>query len=242
MPLNARRAVRCECLERAISEKYARQIAIPPAFLHATLKSFVVHDRGESIAQAHRMAMSYVREWLPGPNAGGLLFHGPVGVGKTHLSIAILRNLVTTKGARCLFVDFRDLLKRVQASYGDQGESEAQVLAPLFAADVVVLDELGAMRHTEWVSDTIERILGERYNCGRSTIVTTNYPMRGPATLHQVDGPSAYVRAPGAPMVREETIGDRIGARMFSRLGQMCRSVPCEGTDYRQVLGYALAR
>ena len=235
-----RQAVRCECLERQIGEKYARAIQLPPAFLHATLKSFVLDGRGDSIAAAHRAAMGYVREWLPGPQAGGLLFHGPVGTGKTHLSVAILRNLVQLKGASCLFVDFRDLLKRVQASYGGDGPSEAKLLAPVWEADVVVLDELGAMRSTEWVSDTLERIVGERYNRALSTIITTNYPMRGPATLHSVDSARGYGRA-ASEATRAETLGDRVGARMFSRLQGMCRAVPVEGTDYRATQGFRQA-
>ncbi len=232
--------MRCECLERQIGEKYARAIQLPPTFLHATLKSIVTEGRGDSIAAAHRASMSYVREWLPGPNVGGLLFHGPVGTGKTHLSVAILRNLVQLKGARCLFVDFRDLRKPVQGSYSGEGTSEARLLAPVWAADVVVLDELGAMRSTEWVSDTLERIVGERYNRGLSTIITTNYPMRGPATIHAVDSPKGYARA-AQDAVRVETLGDRVGARMFSRLQQMCRTVPVEGTDYRATQTHQLA-
>ena len=234
-------AVQCECVTLAIQARSLSRTELPSRFDHATLSSFLPAGRGRSIQAAHRTAIAYAREWLPHTPNSGLILHGPVGVGKTHLAVGILRDLVLTKGARCLFVDFRDLLKRVQASYSDPLTSEARILAPVFQADVVVLDELGAMRSTDWVADTIERILGERYNRDLSTIITTNYRMSGPAQLHQVDGgPISYSRA-AVQVTREETIGDRVGARMFSRLNQMCRSVAVDGTDYRLQQSQAVA-
>ena len=51
-----------------------------------------------------------------------------------------------------------------------------EILRPVFDAEVLVLDELGAVRTTEWVFDTVNYILNSRYNENRTTIITTNYP------------------------------------------------------------------
>jgi DNA replication protein DnaC len=147
----------------------------------------------------------------------GLLFTGPVGTGKTHLSAAILRGLVE-KGVPCLFYEFGALLKEIQNSYNPVSQaSELKVLAPVYETEVLVLDELGASKPTDWVRDTMMQVIGTRYNERKLTIFTTNYPdaRRQPA---------------------EETLEDRVGVRLRSRLYEMCRTVTVEGEDYRRRL------
>ncbi len=51
-----------------------------------------------------------------------------------------------------------------------------EILRPVFEAEVLVLDELGAVRSTEWVFDTVNYILNSRYNNNKTTIITTNFP------------------------------------------------------------------
>jgi len=90
-----------------------------------------------------------------------------------------------------------------------------------------VLDELGAVKPTEWVWDTVSLILNTRYNDNRTTIITTNFE----------DQPAAAVAgslSPAKAATRTETLGDRIGERMRSRLHEMCRVVTLEGADFRQ--------
>lgn len=162
---------------------------------------------------AFKQAYRLVREY---PSAErGLLLAGPVGVGKTHLAVAIIRGL-TGKGARCLFKEHGSLLKEIQDSYNPvSSTSETNVLAPVCEAEVLVLDELGASRPTEWVLDTMTHIIGRRYNDKKLTIFTTNY----------TDGRQS-------PAV--ETLQDRIGARLRSRLYEMCSTVLIDGEDYRR--------
>ena len=94
---------------------------------------------------------------------------------------ACLQALIEERGARGLFFDYRDLLKQVQNSYNRSVDvTELEILQPVFEAEVLVLDELGANKPTDWVWDTVAHILNTRYNDRRTTIITTNYPNLGP--------------------------------------------------------------
>jgi DNA replication protein DnaC len=145
----------------------------------------------------------------------GILFAGTVGVGKTHLAVSILKGL-TERGFLCLFYEFGTLLKEIQDSYNsDTKTSELKVLAPVFDADVLVLDEIGATKPTDWVRDTMAHIINTRYNDRKLTIFTTNYPDE-----RRND--------------RDETLEDRVGSRLRSRLFEMCKTVTLNGDDYRK--------
>jgi DNA replication protein DnaC len=156
----------------------------------------------------------------------GLLLIGPSGVGKTHLAVAALKRL-TSKGFHCLFCDYRELLKEIQNSYNPSVQAtELELLRPVFETEVVLLDDLGAVKPSEWVWDTVSIILNARYNAKRTTLITSNF----------LDGPSAAAEGISSPRraAREETLGDRVGERMRSRLFEMCRLVLVNGKDYRQ--------
>ena len=163
----------------------------------------------------------------------GLLFVGSVGVGKTHLAVGIIKDLIREKGIHCLFCDYRELLKSIQNSYNPTVQAtEMEILRPVFDAEVLVLDELGAVRSTEWVFDTVNYILNSRYNENKTTIITTNFPDQPEQDKPEIDNLGSRSAADRA--ARRETLGDRIGERMRSRLHEMCKKVEIEGPDYRQ--------
>src|SRR5258708_21378187 len=143
-----------------------------------TIHSFESLDQETSkyfgIGEADRLIKEYPIE---GNIEGrGLLFMGTVGVGKTHLAVAILRGLIETYGINGLFYQSGALLKKIQDSYNPISQtSELKVLAPVFESDVLVLDELGASKPTDWVRDTLMQIINTRYNDRKLTIFTTNY-------------------------------------------------------------------
>lgn len=106
----------------------------------------------------------------------GLLFMGPVGVGKTHLATSIIKGLIDRNFTSCLFYEFGWLLKEIQDSYNPNTQmSEMQLLSRIIEIDVLVLDEIGASKPTDWVKDTLMNIISTRYNKQKVTIFTTNY-------------------------------------------------------------------
>ena len=200
---------------------------IPKRYEHCELSNFTTDFPGadRSIALAQISATRFVQEFDP-RDGKGLLLVGGIGTGKTHLAVGILKELIAVRGRTCLFCDYRELLKEIQNSYNNSVQAtELQVLRPVFEAEVLVLDELGAVKPSEWVWDTVSLILNTRYNDNRTTIITTNF----------ADEPAASVARSGsaARASREETLGDRIGERMRSRLHEMCRFLDMNGPDFR---------
>ncbi len=220
-------AEECVCRARERATRRLVRAAVPRRYEHCTLESYETNfpSANRSLAPALLRSRKFVESY-PLETAGtGLLLTGSIGVGKTHLAVGILQALVVERGATGLFYDYRDLLKQVGNSYNPQvRETELEVLRPVFDAEVLVLDELGAAKPTDWVWDTVAHILNTRYNDRRTTIITTNYANLGP--LGTESGPRGAVR--------EETLGDRIGERMRSRLQEMCVVVEMQGEDFRQ--------
>jgi DNA replication protein DnaC len=211
-------------------ERQQRRLAaarIPERYQGCALESFHLYNGADSsLSDALRAAQKFV-EVYPVDTAGkGLLFTGTLGVGKTHLAVGVLQRLVQERGVKGLFCDYRELLKNIQNSYNPQvNTTELELLKPVFAAEVLVLDDLGAQKPNDWVWDTVALILNTRYNGKQSTIITTNYPdlPAGGSGLSDTE------RA-----AREQTLGDRIGDRMRSRLAEMCIRIVMTGKDCRQ--------
>ena len=211
------------------------QARIPERYTHCTLDEYVPNFGGanRSLAAALMQARQFVKSYPWDTGGNGLLLTGSIGVGKTHLAVGILQALIAERGAKGVFYDYRDLLKQVQNSYNRGVEvTEMDILKPVFDAEVLVLDELGANKPTEWVWDTVAHILNTRYNDRRTTIITTNYANLPPGGVEMGSGGGAGGNARSA--AREESLGDRIGERMRSRLQEMCVEVVMTGADFRQ--------
>jgi DNA replication protein DnaC len=205
------RPCRCRTVERRT--KLLADACIPRLYGVSSLQTYQPAKGNLSQLRAFNYAYALVRDYPLVDR--GLVFMGSVGVGKTHLAVAILHGLIE-KGITCRFYEYRGLLKEIQNSYNPNTQTtEMSILAPLFESEVIVLDELGAAKPSEWVQDTIGLIINGRYNEKKLTILTTNYLDEGQSSI-------------------DETLGDRIGVRLRSRLYQMCKTIVLEGEDYRR--------
>ena len=231
-----RAAEPCECQHDRKMRALLERALIPARYAGCTLESYKASG---DLFLAFNAARRFI-DIYPGENDGtGLLFTGSVGLGKTHLAVAILQKLTLEKGVPSLFCDYRELLKQITNSYNSRVEStELEVLKPVFETEVLVLDELGAAKPTDWVWDTVALILNTRYNDRRTTIITTNY-LNQPASSLRSGFPPVASRDQGdagtaaRQAMREDTLGERIGDRMWSRLQEMCVPVEMRGPDYR---------
>jgi len=205
------RARRCDCWRAALAGMQLAQARIPRGYAHCELANF--EPNTDSLREAARRAAAFL-EAFPVP-AKGLLFHGRHGVGKTHLAVAILKDAIRLKGARGYFYETRELLKLVRDTYAGGEATEMEVLRPVLDADLLVLDDLGAEKTSEWVQETLGLVVNTRYAERRPTIFTTNL-----ADTASDDVNSLVVR---------------IGARTRSRLFEMCEWVEMDGYDTRQV-------
>jgi DNA replication protein DnaC len=230
-------AMICECRRSNSPSRFLDAARIPPRFRGCDFHNY--YPKNDSQFFAHSFASRLVNDY-PAVETG-LLFMGSVGVGKTHLAIAVLKELIEKKGVACLFYESGSLLKAIQDSYNPVSEtSEMRVLAPVYQAEVLVLDELGATVPTNWVRDTLYQIINTRYNNKKLTIFTTNYlDEPRPAVEENADGAEARRRSRTFAVERIQeltTLEERIGTPLRSRLYEMCKKVTIAGDDYRKRL------
>ena len=235
-------AVPCDCTADDRVAHLLERARIPQRYLHCDFESFDTdlqyeHARevdgwNQSLSQAKLVVDGFARDYPVGIEHG-LLLMGPCGVGKTHLAVAALRQIVL-RGHQGLFYDYRELLKEIQASYSpERSATEMGVLEPVLEAEVLLLDDIGASKPSLWALETVGHILNTRYNEKRITLITTNF----------LDAETAAAPAPRAgasrPSVVEDSLTERVGKRIRSRLYEMCRTVEIMAPDYRKEIRQA---
>src|SRR5262245_28839065 len=207
-----RRVVRCDCWRDRVGQTRLADSNIPKRYQHCTLNNFTAYNESlqRAVARAGRLVEAF-------PAAGvGLFLEGQPGVGKTHLAVAVLKQIIEATGARGLFYDTRELLRLIRSTYDPSiRTTEIEVLRPVLQADLLVLDDLGAEKTSEWVDETMNLIVNTRYSERRLTLFTSNYP-----DIPDDSDPNSLLF--------------RIGARMRSRLHEMCEFVVLDAADYRE--------
>ena len=208
-----RRVVRCDCWKAGIAATLLSEARIPSRYAGCDFASFETNF--DSLREAHRMATQFA-ERFPVVDKG-LLFYGQPGVGKTHLATAILREVIRTKNARGKFYETSELLRHLRETYGTGTRAnEMDILRPVMEAELLVLDDLGQEKTSDWVQETLGLVINTRYASRLPTILTTNL----------ID--SADVTDPNS-------VAFRVGLRTRSRLLEMCDWVPMSGHDVREI-------
>jgi len=205
------RVVRCDCWRDSLIGRLLDAARIPPRFVRTELEMYLPDTDSQRVAL--KKAKHFV-DTFPVVDKG-LLFYGPFGVGKTHLAVGILKAVIRRTGAKGYFFETPDLLRQVRNTYNSRvDETEMGILKPIIDADILVLDDLGTEKTSEWVQETLGLLVNSRYNTRRPTILTSNLhdPMES-------DDPNSFMF--------------QIGARTRSRLLEMCEWVEILGTDIR---------
>jgi len=231
-------AVPCDCTVGNRTDRVLAKARVPERYRHCDFDNYEVDNEIESVSreqssawnrslsQAKLVVRRFAEEFSPVrevESEHGLLLMGPCGVGKTHLGVAALKQVVV-RGHRGLFYDYRELLKAIQDSYNPESQTtEMSVLEPVLQAELLVLDDVGSSKPSLWALETVGHILNTRYNEKRVTLLTTNF----------LDAePSETARA--RPAAIDDSLTDRVGKRIRSRLYEMCRTVEISAPDYRK--------
>ena len=206
----------CECRAEGRSARLEERSQLPALYRNASFENFNITSQD---LRAAVLAVKKYADDFPNETRPGLLLIGEPGTGKTHLAVAALRRIIE-KGFECLFCDYQNLLDRIRSGYdaaSNSADREAYRIA--LDAEVLILDDLGAHRITDWVLDTVTSIVTYRCNNRKPLIATTNLPEF--SRTKSDDGRVDYRR----------TLADHIGERAYSRLFEMCTVVQIRNTD-----------
>lgn len=205
--------------ERAYREKIERMIAeskLGERFRTRTFENFILNDKNK---YAYEISKKYANEFKKYKKDGtGLIFIGSYGTGKTHLAAAICHELIK-QNYQPIFGTMITLLEKIKATYDDEyaKENEEQVIDKYTRCDLLVIDDLGKERPTEWAIEKLYYIINTRYERNLPVIITTNYSIE--------------------KLINRLTIKDNVetAEAIVSRLYEMCVGIQMEWEDFRKI-------
>jgi DNA replication protein DnaC len=193
-------------------EKLLNQSRMGDRFKTRTFDNFI---KSTDNTRAYNAALKYADKFDEYKKSGvGLIFSGTYGTGKTHLAAAITLSLIN-KGVPVVFGTLINLLGKIKESYNDNSIDEYDITQLYTTVDLLVIDDLGKEKPSEWVLEKLYAIINERYENFKPIIITTNYD-------HET-------------LIKRLSVRDTSTAEsIVSRLYEMCRGVIVSGDDYRR--------
>src|SRR5690625_1693087 len=192
--------IKKEIQMRRMQEVFDYYSLVNHSLQQATLTNY--EPTNAELAKAKQDITNYINEFDGTKN---LLLHGSYGTGKSHLSIAVTKELME-KGFQCLFLSLPKLLTKIKETYNNKGVTEDELLDMIQRVDLLVLDDLGAEHNTDWVNSKLFEVLDSR--AGKATIYTTN--------------------------LNSKDLRERINERNFSRIMENTQVIRMNGRDYRR--------
>jgi DNA replication protein DnaC len=245
-------AVPCDCTTGDRTERALQRARVPERYRHCDFENYETDNEIENVTreqlaaynrslnQAKMFVQRFAQEYSPVPgmqSEHGILLMGPCGVGKTHLAVSALKTIVL-RGHTGLFYDYRELLKAIQDSYNPENQAtEMSVLEPVLKTEILVLDDVGSSKPSPWALETVGHVLNTRYNEKRVTLLTTNFLDTDAVSANPSLQPQrvAGMRSPTV----EDSLTERVGKRIRSRLYEMCRTLEIHAPDYRKEIRHA---
>ncbi len=215
------RRTRCRCGELNLRIERFNHAGVPGRHANST-RSPDSFKPSRDVMEAMSTVSKYLSGYKTTQENLGLILWGDVGRGKTHLLVAMLRELIFRHGVTARFVEFSHLLADLKSGF-DRKEGVSTLLDPLVKVDILAIDELGKGRNTEFEYQILDELVSRRYNAGRTLLATTNYPP-GPSTGRATGDLVAETLPP---------LIDRVGERVYSRLQETCDFCQLRGEDYR---------
>lgn len=210
----------CECASLRHRVALFNAARIPARFADKWIDD--IQPSHDSQNQAKYTLLQYCDAYERGKP--GFLLWGNPGVGKTHMLCGLVAYLTLERGISCRFIEFMQLIGELKLAYS-QGRWDSEVVAPLLKVDVLVIDELGKGKDSEWELGVLDQLISSRYNANRTVHASSNMPPR-------VSTSELVSYADTGPVVNQ-SLEQRLGERIYSRLTEMCRFVHVQGEDHR---------